>query len=112
MRFMQIVFGTVCLSAMIAGAAAAGDEEKNAPPAPKLKTRNILLATTDGLRWQEVFGGADASLFNNEHGGVANPARVTRLTFGGDKPEGASAASDAVLLEFPDCRNRGSFSAT
>ena len=26
----------------------------------KTKTRNILLVTTDGLRWQEVFGGADA----------------------------------------------------
>jgi len=22
-----------------------------------LKTRNIILVTTDGLRWQEVFGG-------------------------------------------------------
>ncbi len=32
------------------------------PPNPGTKTRNILLVTTDGLRWQEVFGGADPAL--------------------------------------------------
>ena len=35
-----------------------------------LKSRNILLVTTDGLRWQEVFGGADPSLMNPAEGGV------------------------------------------
>jgi hypothetical protein len=30
----------------------------------KTKTRNILLVTSDGLRWQEVFGGADPTLVN------------------------------------------------
>ena len=84
MKFMRIVFGLVCLG-MIAGIAAAG-EEKNAPPKVKLKTRNILLVTSDGLRWQEVFGGADAGLFNTEHGGVANPARI-KADFGNDKPD-------------------------
>jgi hypothetical protein len=33
-----------------------------------LKTRNIILVTTDGLRWQEVFGGADSSLMNAASG--------------------------------------------
>ncbi len=33
------------------------------------QTRNVLLVTTDGLRWEEVFGGADSSLVN-----VANVA--------------------------------------
>src|SRR5207249_817538 len=37
-----------------------------------MKTRNILLVTTDGLRWQEVFGGADPTLLNKENGGVAD----------------------------------------
>ncbi len=30
------------------------------------KTENVILVTLDGLRWQEVFNGADASLLNNE----------------------------------------------
>lgn len=35
------------------------------------KTRNIILVTTDGMRWQDVFRGADPSLLDKEHGGVA-----------------------------------------
>ena len=26
---------------------------------PELRTRNVILVTLDGLRWQEVFGGVD-----------------------------------------------------
>lgn len=37
------------------------------------QTQNILFVTTDGLRWEEVFRGADASLMNKETGGVGNP---------------------------------------
>jgi len=36
------------------------------------KTENVILITFDGLRWQEVFGGADESLFNQNEGGVRN----------------------------------------
>ncbi|HYI97718.1 MAG TPA: alkaline phosphatase family protein, partial [Bryobacteraceae bacterium] len=36
------------------------------------KTENIIFVMTDGLRWQELFGGADAALMNKEHGAVAN----------------------------------------
>ena len=32
---------------------------------PKNKTRNIILVTIDGLRWQEVFSGADSSFISN-----------------------------------------------
>jgi hypothetical protein len=32
------------------------------PQEPGLKTRNIILVTTDGLRWQEVFNGADPTM--------------------------------------------------
>jgi Type I phosphodiesterase / nucleotide pyrophosphatase len=41
-------------------------------------TRNVILVTTDGLRWQEVFRGADASLINKEDGGVADPDSLRR----------------------------------
>lgn len=30
------------------------------------KTENLVIVTLDGLRWQEVFGGADAALLNNK----------------------------------------------
>jgi hypothetical protein len=36
------------------------------------KTKNIIFVMTDGLRWQEVFGGADAALMNKENGAVVN----------------------------------------
>jgi len=39
---------------------------------PALKTQNVILVMTDGLRWQEVFRGADEKLMNKEHGGVKN----------------------------------------
>lgn len=38
--------------------------------AQELKTKNILLITTDGLRWEEVFTGAEKALINKDVGGV------------------------------------------
>ena len=37
--------------------------------ADKLRTRNVVLDTNGGLRWQEVFRGADPALFNKDEGG-------------------------------------------
>jgi hypothetical protein len=37
---------------------------------PRRKTENVILITYDGLRWQEVFGGAEEALMNKESGGV------------------------------------------
>ena len=37
---------------------------------PQLKTRNVVLIVSDGLRWQEMFTGADASLLNEKNGGI------------------------------------------
>jgi Type I phosphodiesterase / nucleotide pyrophosphatase len=48
----------------------AGTLALSAVAAPK--TENIIFVMTDGLRWQELFGGADAALMNKEHGAVAN----------------------------------------
>lgn len=36
----------------------------------KTKTRKVIFIMTDGLRWQEVFQGADAALMNKENGAV------------------------------------------
>ncbi len=41
---------------------------------------NVVLITLDGLRWQELFGGADARLINKEDGNVDDPA-MTRAKF-------------------------------
>jgi len=52
--------------------------------AADLKTQNVILITTDGLRWQEVFTGAEKELINKQHGGVADlkgiEARFARET--------------------------------
>ena len=43
------------------------------------KTRNVVLIVADGLRWQEVFTGADPSLLNSESGGIwAKPKELKR----------------------------------
>jgi len=48
-----------------------------APPSPAQpqaatpgKTRNVVLIVSDGLRWQEVFTGADQTLMNEKSGGI------------------------------------------
>lgn len=48
---------------VMAGAAPAAQQ----PPAPT-KTRSVFLVMIDGLRWQEVFTGADERLINAENG--------------------------------------------
>ena len=36
------------------------------------KTQNVILVMTDGLRWQEVFQGAEDALMNKENGSVSD----------------------------------------
>jgi hypothetical protein len=50
--------------------AAAGSMAQNEAGKPAGKTRNVVLIVADGLRWQEIFTGADASLLNSKYGGV------------------------------------------
>jgi len=62
--------------------------------APALHTENVVLITTDGLRWQEVFAGADETLLTKD-AGVADPEGL-RLEFWRDTP----AARREALLPF------------
>ena len=48
-----------------------------APPA-KHQTQNIIFVMSDGLRWQEIFRGADAPLMTKENGAVENPADLKK----------------------------------
>jgi hypothetical protein len=52
-------------------AISAGDE-------PRSVTRNVVLVTTDGLRWQDVFRGADPALLNARDGGVSDVEAIRR----------------------------------
>lgn len=43
---------------------------------PPARTKNIFIVTTDGFRWQEVFGGADSLIINNT--GYVKDTALTR----------------------------------
>lgn len=60
-----LICGALLMLFACAAHRAAADE-----PHPPRRTRNVVLVTLDGLRWQEVFAGADDSLINKEDGGV------------------------------------------
>ncbi len=57
------------------------------------KTENVILLMTDGLRWQEVFNGAEESLISEEAGGVKDVENL-RAKFWRDTPE---ARREALL---------------
>jgi Metalloenzyme superfamily len=50
-----------------------------AQPAPR--TRNVVLIVSDGLRWQEVFTGADPTLLNEAQGGIWDKEADLRREF-------------------------------
>src|SRR5690348_7318185 len=45
------------------------------------KTENVILVMTDGLRWQEVFRGADAALMDDKNHEIAAGRRGDLLPF-------------------------------
>jgi Type I phosphodiesterase / nucleotide pyrophosphatase len=53
----------------------------HAQAARPLKTRNVVLIVSDGLRWQEVFTGADPSLLNEKNGGIWDKEEDLRREF-------------------------------
>ncbi len=62
---------------------------------PASKTRNLVLITTDGLRPEEVFQGAEEALLSKKPGGAAHPEAL-RATYWRDTPE----ARREVLMPF------------
>lgn len=51
----------------------------------QLKTQNVVLIVSDGLRWQEVFSGADPDLISEKHGGIwASPEKLRSQFWSGD----------------------------
>jgi hypothetical protein len=52
----------------------------------QLHTKNVVLIVSDGLRWQEIFTGADAALINEKHGGIWESAEELRRKYWNDDP--------------------------
>ncbi len=42
----------------------------------KLKTKNVVVITTDGVRWEDIFRGPDESLMNREIGGIRDATKT------------------------------------
>ena len=57
------------------------------PAALAGKTRNVVLVISDGVRWQEVFSGADPSLLNEKEGGSWTPVAELRKQYWNDDPK-------------------------
>src|SRR6516162_2979361 len=53
---------------------------------PPLRTRNVVLIVSDGLRWQEIFTGADPTLLNEANGGIWDKEQDLRREFWRDDP--------------------------
>ncbi|MBW3128657.1 sulfatase-like hydrolase/transferase [Hymenobacter profundi] len=62
---------------------------------PKHRTENVVLVTLDGMRWQEVFGGADTSLFRQSKHYYADQAAL-RKEFG----QGTAVQRRQALMPF------------
>lgn len=87
----------------------------------QLKTRNVVLIVTDGLRWQEVFRGAERALISRQPGGVRDTA-FTRTAFWRDEVGDRRAtllpflwstvAREGVLFGNQDAGSRASITNT
>jgi hypothetical protein len=51
------------------------------------KTRNVILVISDGVRWQEIFTGADPLLLNEKEGGSWTPEAELRAKYWNDDPQ-------------------------
>jgi len=69
----------VLLPAAVAQVAAPQARAVQATATPK--TRNVVLLVSDGLRWQEVFTGADPLLLNEKNGGIWDKEADLRREF-------------------------------
>jgi len=62
---------------------------------PAVSGQNVVLIVTDGFRWQELFGGADAALNNKGFGGVEDTAALRRAYL-----VGSAEANRRALMPF------------
>jgi Metalloenzyme superfamily len=70
-----------CLLLLSAALGAAAQAQSAA-----LKTRNVVLIVSDGLRWQEIFTGADEQLLNEKNGGIWDKEEALKAEFWREDP--------------------------
>jgi hypothetical protein len=56
------------------------------PAAWGAHTRNVVLIVSDGLRWQEIFSGANPDLMNDQAGGSWTPEAELRSKYWAEDP--------------------------
>jgi hypothetical protein len=79
------VFARVALGALLSALLVLFDgAPAHAQSAPR--THNVVLIVSDGLRWQEVFTGADPTLLNEANGGIWHKEADLRRDFWRDDP--------------------------
>ena len=78
--------GMRCLATLLLASAAAFAQRQ---------TENVLLVTLDGLRWQDVFTGADNRMINQPDGGVRDLRQLRREFY-----RGAPEVRRALLMPF------------
>ena len=88
MKSTRVLIGLLTLALCMAMAFHATAQEK------KFKTENIIFVMTDGLRWQEVFQGAEESLLPEAKSGI-HPSRAAYWRDTGRTP----GDPDALHLE-------------
>jgi len=87
-QIRTLVIATLAIAASAAAAPPARAQSSH-------KTRNVVLIVSDGLRWQEIFQGADPTLMNRKYGRVQDTAAL-RTAFARDN----TAAARSALFPF------------
>ena len=64
---------------------------------PPYKTQNVVVIVTDGLRWQEVFRGAETTLVSSKPGGVEDEAATKRTFWRATEAEKRAGAASLPL---------------
>jgi Sulfatase len=68
----------ILLLLALPGCSSSHAQPKDPSPFGDTKTQNVLLVTTDGMRWQEIFGGVESKLIDSKSGGVEDVVGLTR----------------------------------
>jgi hypothetical protein len=79
-RFAALIIFAIATASTLATPA-------RAQVSPDHKTQHVIFVMTDGLRWQEVFNGAEESLMNKQNGKVKNEAALKKTYWRGTADE-------------------------
>jgi len=77
MRMLRIAAAVAVAPLLVSGWSSLATAAE--PAEAKLKTKNVILVMSDGLRWQEIFRGADPTLISKEPGGVSDVEGLKKL---------------------------------